>query len=584
VKKIKLGSLLFALGVSFLVFGLYYFGYLRVWEYKTLDFRFNLRGQRNISDRVVIIDIDEDSIQNVGRWAWPRKIHAYLIDYLTSAGVKTIVFDLLFVDPDRNDPESDEILIQTTKKAGRVIHNFFFENTPRGLQVFFPLPKLKKTAAGLGFANVFPELDGVVRKLPVVWKFDQEIYPHLSIAGSANYLGLSWQEIVRKLPLDENGELTINYAGGYKTFPYVPYYKILYEEVDKEFFKDKIVIIGATFTGVGDRYPTPTFPSLPGVEIQAAAIDNFIEKNYLSLIPKSIPIGLIFLFGLLLGLATPLLSPWVATLSAGIIFLLFFSLTYLLFRYYNLCLDFVGPALVVPLTSGPLLLYRLVGEEREKRRIRKTFGQYVAPQVMEEILSNPDAVALGGVRKNLTILFSDIRGFTSISEKLPAEKTVALLNEYLTTMTEVIFHYGGTVDKFIGDAIMAFWGAPIAVDGHEKKAILCALEMFRELKKLQDKWRSEGKEIINIGVGINTGEVVVGNMGSQMRMDYTVIGDAVNLAARIEALNKQYSTHILIGENTYEKVKDSVETRSLGKVKVSGKEELVEVHEVLGPK
>jgi len=151
-------------------------------------------------------------------------------------------------------------------------------------------------------------------------------------------------------------------------------------------------------------------------------------------------------------------------------------------------------------------------------------------------------------------------------------------------MTEVIFHYGGTVDKFIGDAIMAFWGAPIAVDGHEKKAILCALEMFRELKKLQDKWRSEGKEIINIGVGINTGEVVVGNMGSQMRMDYTVIGDAVNLAARIEALNKQYSTHILIGENTYEKVKDSVETRSLGKVKVSGKEELVEVHEVLGPK
>lgn len=585
MKKKTFGSLIFALIVSLVIFGLYHFGHFRVWEYKTVDLRFNLRGKRPISDKIVIIDIDEDSIQNIGRWAWPRKNHGYLIDYLTRAGAKTIVFDLLFVDPDRNDPESDEFLIQMTKSSARIVHNFFFESTPEGMQVFFPLAGLVKSAVGLGYANVFPELDGVVRKIPVSWQFGEESYPHLSVAGSAAYLGIPWQKLIKGLPLDENGELAINYAGGYKTFPYLPYYKVFFEEVEKDFFKDKIVIIGATFTGVGDRYPTPMFHSFPGVEIQANAVDNFLQKNYLSYVPKSIPSGLIFCFALLLGFGTVHFTPWLATGMATGIFSLFFLLTYWLFRYYNLCIDFVGPALVIPATYVPLLLYRVVSEEKEKRRIRKTFGQYVSPQVMEEILSNPQAVMLGGVKKNLSILFSDIRGFTSISEKLPPEETVSLLNEYLTRMTEVIFRHEGTLDKFIGDAIMAFWGAPIAVDGHARKAVSCGLEMLRELKKLQEEWAKQGKkDTIDIGIGINTGEVVIGNMGSQMRMDYTVIGDEVNLAARLETLNKQFSTHIIIGENTYKEVKDFFEIRPLGKTGVKGKEELVEIYEVLGEK
>ncbi|HCJ65894.1 MAG TPA: hypothetical protein DHV62_00855 [Elusimicrobia bacterium] len=585
MKKKTIGSLIFAFVVGLVIFGLYHFGYLRVWEYKILDLRFNLRGRRPISDKIVIIDIDEDSVQNIGRWAWPRKTHGYLINYLTRAGAKTIVFDMLFVDPDKNDPESDEFLIQMTRNSARVVHNFFFESTAEGIQVFFPLTKLTKATAGLGYANVFPELDGVVRKVPVSWQFGEESYPHLSVAGAAQYLSIPWQKLIEGLPLDENGELAINYAGGYKTFPYVPYYKVFFEEVEKDFFKDKIAIIGATFTGVGDRYPTPMFHSFPGVEIQANAVDNFLQKNYLSIVPKVVPGGLIFIFAFLLGFSTMHLTPWLATGMASGIFSLFFLLTYWLFRYYNLSLDFVAPALVLPATYGPLLLYRLVSEEKEKRRIRKTFGQYVSPQVMEEILSNPQAVMLGGVKKNLTVLFSDIRGFTTMSEKLTPEETVTLLNTYLTRMTEVIFRHEGTLDKFIGDAIMAFWGAPIAVDGHARKAVSCGLEMLNELRKMQEEWTNQGKkDTIDIGIGINTGDVVIGNMGSQMRMDYTVIGDSVNLASRLEALNKQFSTHIIIGENTYKEVKDFFEVRPLGKTEVKGKEELVEVYEVLSKK
>ncbi len=227
-----------------------------------------------------------------------------------------------------------------------------------------------------------------------------------------------------------------------------------------------------------------------------------------------------------------------------------------------------------------IILYRFFSEEKEKKYIRKTFGHYLSPHVMDEILKDPTRLKLGGEKQHLTVLFSDIRGFTTLSEKLAPEEIVCVLNEYLSDMVKDVFNNDGTLDKFIGDAVMAFWGAPIAQNDHQLKAVRCAIDMVRSLRALQKKWQEEGKPIFHIGIGINTGDMVVGNMGSMDRMDYTVIGDNVNLGARLEGLNKEYGTEIIISETTYDSVKDSISANYLGEVKVKGKEKAVKIYGV----
>ncbi|MEW6040639.1 MAG: adenylate/guanylate cyclase domain-containing protein, partial [Elusimicrobiota bacterium] len=261
----------------------------------------------------------------------------------------------------------------------------------------------------------------------------------------------------------------------------------------------------------------------------------------------------------------------------------FFLTEYFIFAKFNFHMDFLKPGLSIILSFSGVMGYRLLTEEKEKRWIKKTFSYYLSPTVIDELAGNPDKLRLGGERKILTVLFSDIRNFTTISEKLNPEEVVGILNEYLSAMTDIVFKHSGTLDKFIGDAIMAFWGAPIYSEDHAEKAVECALEMIDKLKELQEEWKRQNKPIIDIGIGINTGEMVVGNLGSHQRMDYTVIGDNVNLGSRLEGLNKQYATHIIISEATNEAIKHKFKSKSLGQVSVKGKEKPVTIFELLKP-
>ncbi len=242
------------------------------------------------------------------------------------------------------------------------------------------------------------------------------------------------------------------------------------------------------------------------------------------------------------------------------------------------------PLLTILLTYGGVTVFRGLTEEKEKKKIKGVFSRYVTHQVVNEILSSPEGLALGGKRKECTILFSDVRGFTSMSEKMQPEDVVHILNEYMTRMVDLVFKYEGTLDKFIGDAIMAIWGAPISHSDDTKRAVMCAIEMMEKLKLLQEKWKSEGKSPFDIGVGINVGEVVVGNIGHPERMEYTVIGDNVNLASRLESLNKEFKAHIIISQKVYDRVVDLIEVRPLEPVQVKGKIEKIMIYEVLGRK
>jgi adenylate cyclase len=329
---------------------------------------------------------------------------------------------------------------------------------------------------------------------------------------------------------------------------------------------------------------TPFSSVYPGVEIHATVIDNVLRQNFLqrtawtSLVDFLTIIGL----GFIVGLVLPRFSAVRGILFSGAVLAGFVVVNTLLFTKLNLWFNLVYPLLSVLAVYVGVTLYRYITEEREKQKIRGAFQYYLTASVINEMLKDPTKLKLGGDKKKLTVLFSDIRGFTTISEKLSPEDLVHLLNEYLTSMTDLVFKYEGLLDKYMGDAIMAVWGAPLDQPDHAERACRTALEMLAELRKLQAKWTAEGRPPMDIGVGINTGDMVVGNMGSQMRFDYTVMGDSVNLGSRLEGINKEYGTNIVISEFTYEAVKDSLFCRELDSVRVKGKKLPVKIYELLG--
>src|SRR3989339_1487128 len=564
-----------------LVIVLNFFGVFQTLEYKSYDYRIRNRMANIISDKIVIAAIDENSLEHLGRWPWDRSIQARMIQKLTRAGAKTIGVDILFIE--KSNEQSDTALEEAVKESKRCVNELLFE-IDRGIpkKQKLPISGIAKYSIGIGFPNVFPEIDGVVRKVKPTIEYQKKLYPHVSVSIASAYMEKPIEELLNNVPLDDNGEMLINYAGGFETFKYISYYDILEGKINDEVLKDKIVLIGYAAAGLGDRHVTPVSPVMPGIETIANNVNAFINSDFISYSSGLFGFLTIIVIGGILAFFLPKLSSWKSTFLVITVFVIWFLISRYYFVEKKVWVEYVPVTFLIFFSYLSITSWRFITEEKEKRWLKKAFGQYLSPLVINEIMKNPDALALGGKRLEMTVLFSDIRGFTTISEASTPEGIVALLNEYLTKMTEIVFKYEGTLDKFIGDAVMAFWNAPIPQKDHTQRAVFCAIEMIEELKKLQEKWRAEKKPIIDIGIGINRGDMVVGNMGSIERMDYTVIGDNVNLGARLEGLNKEFRTHIIISESAYQIVKDIVKVKPLGTTKVKGKEKPVEIYCVEG--
>ena len=458
---------------------------------------------------------------------------------------------------------------------------------------------LSQAADSSGYFNMVPDEDGFVRWMPLVFKCGRDIYAPLSIQSAWHYLdqpqlmvkvadygiqGIRMGE--RFIPTAEDGKMLINYLGPEKTFPYYSISDIIQGNIPKGTFNDKIVMVGATAIAIYDTRSTPFSSSgeYPGLEIHATVINNIITNNFLKK-PKWTTIFdalAILIIGLFTGVVVRRVGALKGILFSSALFIIYILLSYWLFIYWGIWVNIIYPLLVLVLVYTSLTVYRYLTEEKERKKIKGAFTYYVSSSVVNEMLKHPEKLKLGGDRKELSVLFSDIRGFTTIAEGLTPEELVHLLNEYLTVMTDIVFKYDGTLDKYMGDAIMAIFGAPLDLPDHPIKACHSALEMIEELKNLNQKWIAEGKHPMDIGIGINTGPMMVGNMGSDQRFDFTAMGDSVNLGSRLEGANKSYKTNIIISEFTFERVKNEFTCMELDAVRVKGKKRPVKIYSLVG--
>jgi adenylate cyclase len=671
-------------------------GFINNIELRSLDARFRIRGPRPHDDRIVIVDMDEKTLQRVGAWPIPRNAYARAIDQLSSGGARVIAFDVSFPTPEKNSAvqalkrlenelgssasplviqkireiqgtsDNDVELAESLKKANNVVLGHIFLDAERAksqdeqaAEDYYyilsdrPFPQLRKVTDGkdfdfnhawegkrpgeplepearsdrarvmwgiesnirllaesarsYGFFNNEPDGDGTMRHALLVVRYQKKeffaslpfqallVYEDIKPQSVVGFLAETGMERVEagpyrfKVQRDATG--LINYTGPYgTTYRHYSMADVIDGSVPPSTFKDKIVFIGATAIGIGDLRTTP-FDALNamGVEIHANALDNMLNsgepsRGFLSRSDAQvfIDVAVILVLGLGLGYLFGWLRPLNATLVALASLILFALLVYYAFAHFGMWLSLVIPAATVMANYASITSFRMIFEEREKRKIRKSFSSYVSPGVISLIEKDPKKYFRpGGEMKELTIMFSDIRSFTTISEGMSPDDLVHFLNEYLGEMTNLVFKRWGTLDKYIGDAIMAFWGSPYPQADHAIRACACALDMTTRLEELNMKWEALGKKPISTGIGINTGPVNVGNMGSDKRMSWTVMGDHVNLASRLEGQTKDYRCRVICGEGTFLSAQHHYVFRDLDKIRVKGKTEPVNVYELL---
>ncbi|PIY18033.1 MAG: hypothetical protein COZ15_01305 [Elusimicrobia bacterium CG_4_10_14_3_um_filter_49_12_50_7] len=629
IEKNTLRALLIGMAVT-LLFSLFsFFGVLRVFEYKTQDFRFFLRGEKDASEKVQIICMGDESVNDkaMGRWPWRRRYHAILLNLLSKYNPAMVMYDVLFTEKD-NYPEDDHVLAGQLNKLKTYLPMFCMIDKGEAEEIQDPFQKLllKKIAipgevdasfynaielvlpitrfsgavAGSGYANAVPDSDGTTRRVALVVAHNGKIYPHIAFKMALDYLGVDNADIeiqpgkfinIKKskygafrIPVDERNQMLLNYPGGIERYHPMSFLEVIdtyRSDPEAQKLKDvagKALFVGLTATGTVDLRPTPFSTLFPLVGVVAATFANIVDRSFMRATPPWADFLMVVFIGMLITAFSPKFSP-----VQGAVFSAFAMLVWGLISYVLFVRLIVVP-MFYPLSAGlfsylGITIFRFATEEKEKKFIKSTFQRYVSSQVVDELIKNPEMLNMNGKKEWLSVFFSDIRGFTSMSEKMEPEEVVHILNEYLTEMTEIIFKYQGTLDKFIGDAIMAIWGAPKYFPNHAELAVRAAVEMQEKVKELCLRWESEGRKGIGIGMGVNTGFVVVGNMGSASYSDYTVIGDNVNLAARLE--ENAPAGKILISEATYQEVKDIVEVKLLEPLSVKGKQKAVKVYEVL---
>jgi len=646
--------------------------------YEFLSYDARMKGkvsgveEASIED-VVVIDIEQNSIENLGRFReWPYAYHGQLIDVVSSGNPKAILFDIIF-DPENSYsfdlvnalvseiPPGDEELgqaveqflishdpnrfVTSTGESGVVYHAVVFEQAdtsifaypmekepegydpsdhiihlpidqalhlPEGDRIGNTFVELFSASRGVGSPNFPPDEDGIIRRVPtaIYFKGPQHVYPSLTMVVAMNILDIPQDgfdydfeerllrlrnrsgEIVREIPIDDHGRMYVNYFGYFKTFYYLPYvYCWDPEMLPPEYWEDKIALVGTSTPGLMDLRNTPVQETFAGVEIHANVIHSLMKNEFVKLTDSKTNFLVIILcctlLGAIVGLPKHPLKSLPMLILAVIAWIIF---AYSQFLGKLVMWEIVRPSISLGITYLGIFLYNFLVSEKDKRFLKNTFGAYLAPELIDEMYETKQEPKLGGDSGIKTAFFTDIQSFSSFSEVLTATQLVELLNEYLTAMTDTLLEQRGTLDKYEGDAIVAFFGAPIPMDDHAYRACIVALSMQKELAILRDKWASEGDKwpelVCNMRhrIGINSGDIVTGNMGSRTRMNYTMMGDVVNTAARLEASAKQYGVYTQVGDNTYNLVKDKFEWRILDYVRVKGKKLPVRVYELLSEK
>jgi adenylate cyclase len=539
-------------------------------ELRSQDLRFKIRGSYKPDEEIVIIKVDEKTFDRLKlKYPFPPKLFAGLIKNLTDSGASVIAFDFLYSEPSRecDPPGQDAMVAETAKTSSNVVWAMQLGDDD---QPKFPIDIIKQSVSGYGFINMPDERDGRIRRT-FTSRTGIDSFAAAVVKGYAGFIPENWRT---------DAPLSINFRGPAGTYRSYSFCDVIQGGFAHDEFKGKICLVGATFAASHDIYPTvfhsPDQPDTPGVEIHANIIGNILKGDFLKPAPSFITWLFVMLLMIVIETAVYLDHPWLALLIWILALTGWFSWSLYRFFLHEVVLLF-APLAVISASFWTSFFFSYLKERQKKKEIKELFSSYIDPSVVSWLLKNPEAVKFEGDRKNVTVLYTDIEGFTAITESMDPVKLVRQLNIYFETLTSIGIAEGGMHDKFVGDAVMMIFGFPKYEDNHALKAVMAAKQMLESIGRLNSEWVRTGITPLKTRIGICSGEVVIGNVGGMKRKAFTAMGDAPNLASRLEGLNKRYGTHVLISESTAKLLPKTIPLRDLGEIQIRGYSKMVRV-------